>query len=546
MPIKLSNLPVVSLAALGTLSGCMIGPNYKAPEVKVNPSFAESQVPTTGPATTQLSKVAIAASPPVEWWSTFRDSELQSLVQRAVKENLDLKQAASRVRQARAQAGVTGADLLPNFNMDGGYQRAHGSKNVSIPLAAFGASGGSSGSSNSTASTPKSKLTLPGQVNTAQTNSGQINEAANPGGPQSPLGLGGLPGVSTSLYQVGFDSNWEIDVFGGSRRAVQAAINDVQAAEEDRRDVLVTLLAEVARTYVNLRGYQKQMQIAKENLAAQQDTLELTTAKFKAGFVTDLDVARQATQVATTAADLPVLDAQIRISIHAMGVLLAEDPNALMTELSANGPIPPVPPEIPIGLPSELLRRRPDVRRAERQLAAATARIGEAEADLLPKFSITAALGFDSTRPKALFDWSSRYWAVSPGVSWPIFDAGRICFNITVKDEQQKQASEAYQLAVLTALKDVEDSLSSYRTEQLRNAALVDASTAAHQAVVLAKQQYEQGIVDFLTVLDAERAEFGTEDSVAQSDRNISTDLIALYKALGGGWEVMLPLPQND
>jgi len=537
--MKLSNVSVVSLAAVGTLSGCMVGPNYKAPEVKVNPSFTETQAPPT----TQASKVTTVASPPVEWWSTFRDPELQSLIQRAVKENLNLKQAASRVRQARAQAGVTGADLLPNFNLDGGYQRAHGSNNVSIPLAAFGAS---SGSTSGKASTPNGKLSVPGQVNTAQTNSGQINEAANPGGPQSPLGLGGLPGVSTSLYQVGFDSNWEIDVFGGSRRAVQAAINDIQAAEEDRRDVLVTLLAEVARTYVDLRGYQRQLQIAKENLAAQQDTLDLTTAKFKAGFVTDLDVARQATQVASTAADLPVLDAQIRISIHSLGVLLAEDPNALVKELSTDGPIPPVPPEIPIGLPSELLRRRPDVRRAERQLAAATARIGEAEADLLPKFSITAALGFDSTRPKALFDWSSRYWAVSPGVSWPIFDAGRICFNIKVKDEQSQQASEAYQQTVLTALKDVEDSLSSYRTEQLRHAALVDAATAAHQAVDLAKQQYDQGIVDFLTVLDAERAEFGTQDSVAQSERNISTDLIALYKALGGGWEVMLPLPQND
>jgi NodT family efflux transporter outer membrane factor (OMF) lipoprotein len=227
-------------------------------------------------------------------------------------------------------------------------------------------------------------------------------------------------------------------------------------------------------------------------------------------------------------------------------VLLGEDPNSLLAELTTISPIPAVPPEIPIGLPSQLLRRRPDVRRAERQLAAATARIGQAQADLLPKFSITAALGFDATRPKALFDWTSRYWSLSPGVSWPIFDSGRIRFNIQVKNEQQAQASAEYQQTVLTALKDVEDSLVSYRTEQLRHQALVDASTASHQAVDLARQQYDQGVADFITVLDAEREEFAAQDSVAQSERNISTDLISLYKALGGGWEVMLPEPQSE
>jgi multidrug efflux system outer membrane protein len=522
-------LPLLSAA----LTGCMIGPNYAPPVVKVNPAFTETQAPPT----TQASTVATITSPPVEWWTTFRDSELQTLIQRAVKGNLNLKQAASRVRQARAKRGVTGADLLPDFNADGGYQRAHGSKNVIIPLGAFG----TSGTSKTTATPAKGKLTLPAQTTTI------TPTASHPGGPQSAFGSsGGFPGVSTSLYEVGFDSTWEIDVFGGQRRAVEAAIDDIQAAQEDQRDVLVTLLAETARTYVELRGYQKQLIIAQDNLKAQQATLDLTTSKYRSGIVTNLDVARQATQVATTAAALPALDDQIRIHIHTLGVLLGEDPNSLLAELTTSGPIPAVPPEIPIGLPSQLLRRRPDVRRAERQLAAATARIGQAEADLLPKFSITAALGFDATRPKALFDWSSKYWALSPGVSWPIFDAGRIRFNITVKNEQQAQASAEYQQTVLTALKDVEDSLVSYRTEQLRHQALVDASTAAHQAVDLAKQQYEQGITDFITVLDAEREEFATQDSVAQSEKNISTDLISLYKALGGGWEVMLPEPQSE
>ncbi len=516
----------------------MIGPNYTAPVVKVNPSFTETQPAPT----TQASTVSTVSSPPVEWWTTFRDPEMQSLIERAAKGNYNLKEAASRVRQARAQRGVTGADLLPDFTTTSGYQRAHGSKNVSIPLGAFGGSGSSSTGTASNAASPasKGKLVLPAASSSVSL------PGTHSGGPQSPFGSGGFPGVSTNLYEVGFDSTWEIDVFGGSRRAVEAAIDDIQAAQEDQRDVLVTLLAETARTYVELRGLQRQLLIAQQNLKAQQDTLELTNSRYKAGFVTNLDVARQANQVATTAAALPALESSVRIHIHTLGVLLGEDPNALLSELTTASPIPTVPPEIPVGLPSDLLRRRPDVRRAERQLASATAQVGVAEADLLPKFSITAALGFDATRPKQLFDWNSRYWALSPGVSWPIFDAGRIRFNIQVKNEQQAQASANYQQTVLNALKDVEDSLTSYRTEQLRHQALVDASTAAHEAVDLARQQYDQGITDFITVLDAEREEFSAQDSVAQSDQNISTDLIALYKALGGGWEIKLPEPQTE
>jgi NodT family efflux transporter outer membrane factor (OMF) lipoprotein len=519
---------LLQVMSAGTITGCMVGPNYKPPTVSVNPAFTETQ----SPATTQASTVSPIASPPTEWWTTFRDTELQSLIQRAAKGNLNLKQAASRVRQARAQRGVTGSDLLPNLNADGGYQRAHGSKNVTIPAGAFGIPAAKS--------TPAASKLKSGRLSPA------INEASHPGGPQSPFGSGGFPGVNTDLYEAGFDSTWEIDVFGGSRRALEAATDDVQAAKEDQRDVLVSLLAETARTYVELRGYQRQLAIARENLKAQQDTLALTTSKYQAGFVTNLDVARQASQVANTAAAIPALQDQVHLHIHTLGVLLGEDPDTLLTELTVNGPIPAVPPEIPIGLPSQLLRRRPDVRRAERQLAAATARIGQAKADLFPKFSITAALGFDSTRPKALFDWTSRYWALSPGVSWPIFDAGRIHFNIEVTNEQQSQAADNYQQTVLTALKDVEDALVSYRDEQLRHEALVDSENAAHLAVNLARQQYDQGITDFLAVLDAERDEFAAQDSVAQSERNISTDLIALYKALGGGWEVMLPEPQSE
>lgn len=521
------------------VAGCEVGPNYKPPEMKVRATFAEANV--KGASTTRASvPTTQPGSPPVTlWWTTFHDPELNVLIGRAVRGNLTLRQAVSRVRQARYQRAIAGAGLFPNVNADGGYQRARGSSNVVIPLGAFGggpSSGGAGTSSGAAQRTGKNGMTAQPQQEIA--GGGGTVAGGPPGGPQSPLGLGGFPGVNTDLYQIGFDATWEIDVFGGQRRGIEAANAEFDAAREDARDALVSLLAETARTYIELRGDQRQYEIARQNLAAQQDTLNLTRSKYQAGFVTQLDVARQATQVATTAAALPALEGRVRIAIHTLGVLVGEDPDALSAELIKPGVIPPVPPEIPVGLPSELLRRRPDVRRAERQLAAATARVGQATADLFPKFSITGAMGLDSTQPKHLFDWGSRYWALSPGFSWPIFDAGRIRANIDAQDEIRQQAYANYQQTVLNALKDVEDSLSSYRTEQLRNQSLSDAVKAARQAVDLARQQYDQGVTDFLTVLDAERAEYAAEDSLAQSDQTISTDLVALYKALGGGWEI--------
>ena len=513
----------VTAAAALVLGGCMVGPNYKPPVTRVNANFHE----TAAAPTTQASVATTRPVQVTQWWANFRDPELDSLVQRAVAGNLTFRQASSRVRQARYQRRVVGHSLYPEVNAGGGWQHARGSQNVEFPSSLFS----SGGSSKSAAEKAAAKKLHPAETT--------INEGPT-GGPQSPLGLGGLPGADTDVTDVGFDATWEIDVFGGTRRADEAADADTAAAIEDQRNSLLSLVAEVARNYIELRGFQRQAQIARQNLAAQQDTLDLTTSKFKAGFVTQLDVARQATQVATTAASLPPLDAEVRIAIHTLGVLMGQDPDVLADELSSAAPIPPVPPEIPIGLPSDLLRRRPDIRRAERQLAAATARVGQSTADLYPKFSITGALGLDTTNTKHLFDWGSRYYSFSPGITWPIFDAGRIRANIHVQDEQQQQALDDYQQTVLNALKDVEDALANYRSEQVRRQSLSDAVNAAKQAVDLAKQQYDQGVVDFLTVLDAERAEFGTEDSLAQSDRTISTDLVQLYKALGGGWEILL------
>jgi NodT family efflux transporter outer membrane factor (OMF) lipoprotein len=220
-----------------------------------------------------------------------------------------------------------------------------------------------------------------------------------------------------------------------------------------------------------------------------------------------------------------------------MSILLGENPNSLSAELSIDQPIPLAPPSVPVGLPSDLLRRRPDIRRAERQITAANARIGEATADWFPKFTITGLLGLDSTTPKHLFDYTSHYYSFVPGVTWPIFDAGQIDANIHVQDELTKQAVLNYRQTVLTALSEVENSLVAYQTEQVRRMALIDAVSASREAFDLARQQYQQGVIDFLTVLDAQRSMLDAEDDLAQSDRAVSDDLVQLYKALGGGWE---------
>jgi NodT family efflux transporter outer membrane factor (OMF) lipoprotein len=520
------------------LSSCEVGPDYRPPNISVTPSFGDSaSQASTQPATQPSASVSSSPVTAIRWWRGFNDPELNSLVDRAMKNNLDLRSAESRLRQARAQRGVIGSSLWPEINADGGYQHARGSKNVVIPAAAFTGGGGASPAVSS-----PGKVATPAQVTSggsggASSSSGSASSNAPLGGPESPLGNGGFPGVTTDLYQAGFDASWEIDVFGGQRRAIEAANADTAAAIEDSRDIRVSLLAEVARDYIELRAAQYESQIAQQNLHDQEDTLDLTRSKYQAGFATQLDVAREAAQVASTAATIPALEASVRQYIHAIGVLLGEDPEALSAELSTNAPIPPVPMQVPIGVPADLVRRRPDIRRAERQLAAASARIGVATSDFYPKFSITGSFGLDSSQVKQLFDWNSRYFALSPGVSWPIFDAGRIKHNVEVQKELTRQAATAYQSAVLNALREVEDSLASYRMEQLRRKALADAVDASRQAVDLARQQYDQGVIDFLEVLDAQRSLLEAENVLAQSDSNISLDLVSIYKALGGGWE---------
>lgn len=486
-------------------TGCAVGPNYKPPERRMPAAWGELSA-TTQP-TSQPSSASAQPATLVQWWRTFNDPTLDRLVRRAMISSPDLRSARARVRQARAQRGVVAADLFPTVSTSGAYQRSRSSPNV---IGGFSSPGATAGSTTQPVGAPGAATSL------------------------SAFGIG----VEQDLYQVGFDAAWEIDVFGGTRRAVEAATADIQAAVESQRDVYVSLLAEVAMNYVQLRGYQREAAIARDNLQAQRESLDLTRTRVQAGLGTDLDVAQAESQVATTEAQIPTLETLARQSIHQLSILLGLDPMALAGELSTEQEaIPRPPPHVPVGLPSDLLRRRADVRRAERQLAAATARVGVAVADLFPKFSLTGALGLESAKFKSLFNANSNFWSIGPSVSWPIFDAGRIWNNIQVQNALQEQAAVAYEQAVLTALREVEDALVAFDKEQTRRKSLTAAVEANRRSFALATQLYEQGRQNFLNVLDAQRSLYASQDALVQSDRDVSTNLVALYKALGGGWE---------
>jgi NodT family efflux transporter outer membrane factor (OMF) lipoprotein len=461
------------IAAATTLAGCTVGPNFQSPADRAMPGGWVG--PSTQPAT-RASVTNEQAADVARWWTGFRDPTLDSLIDRAVGQNLDLWQAASRLRQSRAARGVIAGDLYPRADLNGSYRRE-----------------------------------------------------------------GNVRGSGASLFQAGLDAAWEVDIFGGVRRSVESADADIDFAREDLRDVLVTLTSEVALNYLDLRGFQRQIVIAKQNLATQEDTARLVRRRQQGGLVRPLDAANADAQVAATKSTIPRLEQGERQTIYNIALLLGLEPAALVSELEADAPIPPAPLEVPIGLPSELLRRRPDVRRAEANLHGATARVGVATADLFPRFSLTGSLATAGSNVKSLGNAESAFWSIGPSVSWPVFSAGSIRANIRVANELEEQAAIFYEQSVLTALRDVESSLVAYTREQQRRVALTEAVDANRLRVQLAQKLYLGGETDSLNVLDAQRSLFAAEDAVVESDRTVAQNLVSLYKALGGGWEAAAP-----
>jgi NodT family efflux transporter outer membrane factor (OMF) lipoprotein len=487
--------PVMLLLAS---TACTVGPDYQRPKIELPADWAGAAKTPEGVPTTQASQTVQAAADVARWWMTLDDPVLDSLVERAIESNLDLQRAAARIRQARASIGVSQAGLFPTADLGGSYRHS-----VSGP--------GDADRSGRT-------VTLPD-------------------GTPVTTGVGGRPESRSDLWRAGLDAAWELDVFGGIRRDVEASRADEQFAVEDWRDVLVTLVSEVALNYADLRQFQRQIDIAVKNLDAQVHTAEVTRRKFTGGEVSRLDVANAEAQVASTRSVIPSLRTSERQAIYNLSVLLGREPTALVNELSHGGPIPDVPKQIPIGLPSDLLRRRPDVRRAEAAAHAATARVGVAVADLFPRFSLTGSLGLQGDRINSLGDARNYFWSLGPSVSWPLFDAGRIRSNINVRTATQEEALLSYRSTILVALQDVENALVAYTNEQERRQSLIESVQQNRQAVDLSLKLYSQGNEEFLNVLNAQRSLLAAEGALADSDRTIVANLIALYKALGGGWE---------
>ena len=489
------------------LAACAVGPDYETPATAMPATWAglsqpptsqpptsqppTSQPPTSQPAASQpaasqpaASQPSVAVSGPADvatWWTTLNDAQLTRLIEQAAAANLDLVQAQARIQQARASQGIAQGALLPTLDAS--------------------ASGTRSGAATTTGSGTRIRTT-------------------------------------GNQFRAGFDAAWEIDVFGGLRRSVEVAEAGVLAAVESRRDLLVSLAGEVATVYLQLRGAQEQLRIARRNLEAQQQTLVLTQERFEAGFVSALDVAQSRSQVAATASRIPTLEGTIRVAMYALGVLLGQEPAALVGELGDDRPIPVAPVTVPIGLPSELLQRRPDVRRVEAELHAATARVGVATADLYPKFSLSGSFGTQGRQVDDLGSLANRFWSITPAISWPLFAGGRIRANIALQKAAVEETVALYRQTILIALRDVETALVAFSKDQERRAALIEAVAATRQAVELSMQLYSAGRTDFLNVLTAQRAQFDAEDALSQSQTAIATDLVALYKALGGGWDV--------
>jgi outer membrane protein, multidrug efflux system len=466
--VRLVSPPVAVAVAAIFLTACAVGPNYHAPEPKVANGFDNVDTST-------FSDDANVA----EFWTGFRDTELDKLVNDALTANHDLRIALTRVKEARALRRDAAFDLAPSINAGGGYTKTR-----------------------------------------------TANVTTLPGAPRE-----------SELYDAGFDAFWELDFFGGVRRGLEASNAQLGAVEAAERDAQVIVTAEVTRTYFELRGEQQRLDVARRNVGNQKATLDLAQVRLDAGSGTEFDTARAQAQLSATLGTIAPLEAAVARSIHRLSVLVGREPGALCAELAPPQNLPPLPGIVPVGDPAGLLRRRPDIRIAERELAGATARVGVAIADLFPRVTFTGNAGFVATDSGGIGDSGSDTYTLAPGISWGIFDFGHVQARIGAAKWRKEGAVLHYEQTVLKALEETENSLVTHARARERLVHDEAAVRASNTAAGLARVRYENGASDFLAVLDAERIQLQSEDQLARSRTEAATSLIAVYKSLGGGWE---------
>ena len=489
--------------AAAALAGCAPkGPNFQPPAATGVP--AAWQAAKAAPAT--LSE-PVPEPPDPHWWSLFGDPTLTGLETRVAAQNLDVQQAGLKLAQSRAALGVAASAEFPVADANASFGRQQLSRKGALSLVGGGPATASNGNSGTSGAVQNTGLFAP-----------------------------------FDLYQYGFDATWEIDFWGRVRRGVEAASANVQATEEARRQTLLVALGEMARDYIRLRATQRALEITNANLGTARQSLKLTQDRAAGGLTTDLDVANAAAQVANIAAELPALEAAQDRLINAIALLLGLPPRSMSAELADAHPIPSVPPRVPVGLPSDLARRRPDIRRAEAQPHEATADVGVAVADFYPRITLSGSAAIQATQFAEMGNWAqANTWAWGPSISLPIFEGGRLHRVLEVRQTQQKEAALAYHQTVLAALHEVDNAMTAYQAEQLRQIQLQEAVVQHRRALKLAQERYAQGVADFLAVLDAQRGLLASEQALTQTTAAVSTNLVQIYLAIGGGWQSDLP-----
>ncbi|WP_239952588.1 efflux transporter outer membrane subunit [Pantoea sp. Z09] len=498
--ISTRSLRPLSLLTLALwLAGCAVGPDYQAPKPQLPGGYHQLDAQ-------QASKTASGAVN-ARWWQTFNDPQLNSLIDRAIEGNLTLQQAVLRIAGARQELAQARGGLFPSLN---------GSAKVT-----------------------RQQLGLEGLLKAnGVTDQLDSDTASQLSSLEQPV----------TLYQGSFDASWELDLWGKVRRQVELADAQTQAAVEQRNDALVSLEAEVARAYLQLRGAQATVATLEQQIAVAQQSWELTQSQQRNGLAPLTDVENARAQLSSLQAQLPQYQSQARQAMNGLAVLLGKTPGALDNELYATKPMPALPQMVPVGIPATLARRRPDIRQAEATLHAQTANIGVSVAQLFPSLSLTGQLGVRNTDVSYLDNWSSHFYSVGPSLSIPVFQGGRLVSSVKLARAQQASAALDYRQTVLTALQDVENALVSYRADQARVTALDETTGSLQRAFDLASDSYRQGISTFIDVLDAQRQLAQAQEQATQARMQSALDLVALYKALGGGWENYqnVTLPQFD